>query len=306
MVQGDSEKEIREMKVDIEEYSGFCFGVENAIKLTEKALEKGEEIYCLGHIVHNEVEVSRLQKMGLKTINHDEFQRLKNSKVVIRAHGEPPETYRIAKKNNIEIIEATCPIVKSIQKKVRNHYDTTGDEVQSLIFGKREHAEVVGLLGQTEGNSILISDIEDIDKINFGRPSEIFSQTTRSREKYAEIIKEIKRRYHKAGHEPVKMLKVNNTICGQVANREPRLRQFCRKHEVIVFVSGKSSSNGRMLYEVCSGINPDTHFISNVSEINGSWFENVSSVGVCGATSTPRWLIKEVAKKIEIISGDRQ
>ncbi len=293
------------MKVEIEKYSGFCFGVENAIKLTEQALKSGEEIFCLGHIVHNEAEVKRLEDMGLKTISRDEFRKLKNSKVVIRAHGEPPETYRIAKENNIEIIEATCPIVKKIQKKVRNHYESTGNNTQSLIFGKKEHAEVIGLLGQTEGHSILITEIDELGKIDFSRPAELFSQTTRSREKFAEIILEIRNRYEKAGFEPGKMLKVNNTICSQVANREPRLREFCRRHDVIIFVSGKTSSNGRMLYEVCSDINLRAYFISDISEIDDSWFDSASSVGICGATSTPKWLIRDVAERIRKIPGKK-
>lgn len=293
------------MRVNIEKNSGFCFGVEHAIKLTEKALKSGEEVYCLGHIVHNEAEVKRLEDLGLKTINHNEFRKLKNSKAVIRAHGEPPETYKIARENNIEIIEATCPIVRRIQEKVRDHYENTGTSVQNLIYGKKEHAEVVGLLGQTEGHSIVISDLSDIDQIDFSKPAEIFSQTTRSREKYSNLIREIRKRYEKEGHEAGKMLTVNNTICGQVANREPQLRNFSRKHDVIVFVSGKSSSNGKMLYEVCLKINPHTYFVSGIDEIDDAWFDKVATVGVCGATSTPKWLINKVAEKIRMIPGKK-
>lgn len=291
------------MKVEIEENSGFCFGVEHAIRLTEEALKAGEDIYCLGHIVHNEAEVKRLEELGMKTINHDEFRKLKNSKVVIRAHGEPPETYKIARENNIEIIEATCPIVKRIQNKVREHYENAGKNVQNLIYGKSEHAEVIGLLGQTEGHSILLEEPEDIDQIDFTRPAEIFSQTTRSREKYAEMVKAIRKRYEEKGYEPSKMLRVNNTICNQVANREPELKKFCSEHDVIVFVSGKSSSNGKMLYEVCSGVNKNAHFISDPDEIKYSWFEKANTVGVCGATSTPRWLIKKIAERIKSIDA---
>jgi len=293
------------MKVEIEESSGFCFGVENAIKMTEEALKSGEEIYSLGHIVHNEVEVTRLKNLGLRTISHDEFRNLKNRKVVIRAHGEPPETYRIARENNIDIIEATCPIVKSIQKKVKDNFEKSGKDVQNLIFGKREHAEVIGLLGQTEGKSILLTGIEDIDKIDFSKPADIFSQTTKSREKYAELIKQIRLRYEKGGYRPGEMLKVNNTICGQVANREPKLKHFSRQHDVIIFVSGKKSSNGKMLYEACSGVNPSTYFISDTTEINKQWFDKVSTVGVCGATSTPKWLIKKVAEKIQMLDSKK-
>jgi 4-hydroxy-3-methylbut-2-enyl diphosphate reductase len=224
---------------------------------------------------------------------------------VIRAHGEPPGTYDIARRNNIEIIEATCPIVKRIQKKIRSHYEEMGGSVQNIIFGKKEHAEVVGLLGQTGGNSILVSDLKDIEKIDYNRPAEIFSQTTKSREKYAEIINGIRKAYEKAGHEPGMMFEINNTICGQVANREPVLKKFCSSHEVIVFVSGKRSSNGKMLFDVCSRINSEAYFISDTSEIKDSWFDGVSSVGVCGATSTPKWLIKKVAERIEM-TGERE
>jgi len=293
------------MRVDIEMNSGFCFGVEHAIKLTEEALKSGEEVYCLGQIVHNEVEVKRLEGLGLKIIDHNEFRMLRNSKVVIRAHGEPPETYKIALENNNDIIEATCPIVKRIQRKVKNHYENTGKRVQNLIYGKKEHAEVVGLIGHTEGNSIVISEMDDINQINFNKPAEIFSQTTRSREKYAKVINEIRKRYEKEGYEPDEMLRVNNTICGQVANREPQLRKFSRYHDVIIFVSGKSSSNGRMLYEVCLKINPNTYFISDTDELKDAWFDKVSSVGVCGATSTPKWLINKVAEKIKMITDKK-
>lgn len=287
------------MKVEIEQYSGFCFGVQNAIKKTEEALKSGETIYCLGHIVHNEAEVERLEKLGMVTVSRDEFQNLKNSKVVIRAHGEPPETYETARRNNLEIIEATCPIVRNIQNRVKQNFDKNGAAVQSLIFGKKEHAEVKGLMGQTAGRSILLSSQEDIHKIDYNKPAEIFSQTTRSRKKYRELIRKIREGYEAKGYDGKEMLRVHNTICGQVANREPRLKKFCREHEVIIFVSGKSSSNGKMLYGVCENVNKNAYFISDSSEIKESWFEGISTVGVCGATSTPKWLIKEVADKIE-------
>lgn len=293
------------MKVAIEKNSGFCFGVENAIKLTEEALKTGDRIYSLGHIVHNEAEVKRLEALGLITITHEEFRKLRDSKVVIRAHGEPPETYALARENNIELIEATCPIVKNIQKKIRRHHENHGQAVQSIVYGKSEHAEVIGLLGQTGGHSILISGTEDIQQIDLSKPSEIYSQTTRSRESYADIIKEIRKAYANEGHDPDKMLKVNNTICGKVANREPFLRKFCGEYDVIVFVSGKNSSNGRMLYNICLEKNDNTHFISDASEIEEEWFVNMSSAGVSGATSTPRWLIREVAERIIMITENR-
>ncbi|MDZ7737605.1 MAG: 4-hydroxy-3-methylbut-2-enyl diphosphate reductase [Bacteroidales bacterium] len=305
MVQKSIKGKDRKMKVEIEKHSGFCFGVERAIKMAEEALDAGEEIFSLGHIVHNEAEVERLERLGLVTINHDEFRKLRNKKVLIRAHGEPPETYDTARDNNIELIEATCPIVKSIQKTIKDDYNNNGEQVQNLLFGKEEHAEVIGLVGQTGGKSILLSGLENIEKVDFNRPAAIFSQTTRSRERYAQLVKALKKEYKKAGHDPDFMLQVNNTICAQVANREPRLKKFCSKYDIIIFVSGKNSSNGKMLYKVCSDVNSDSHFISDESEIDYSWFKGVSSVGVCGATSTPKWLIRKVAEKIKMADGKR-
>lgn len=291
------------MKVEIEQYSGFCFGVERAIQIAERALEAGDEIFSLGHIVHNEAEVERLERLGLKTIKQDEFRKLSNKKVLIRAHGEPPETYDIARKQNIELIEATCPIVMSIQKKIKNDFLNKKKGVQILLFGKKEHAEVKGLLGQTDGNAILLSKLEDVEKVDFKRPGVIFSQTTKSRERYAGLVEALKTEYRKAGHNPEIMLKVNNTICGQLANREPRLKEFCARHDIIIFVSGKSSSNGKTLYRVCHDINTRSYFISDESEIDFSWFSDANSVGICGATSTPRWLIRKVAGIIRTADG---
>ncbi|MFP4487751.1 MAG: 4-hydroxy-3-methylbut-2-enyl diphosphate reductase [Bacteroidales bacterium] len=303
MVQEDIKGKDRKMKVEIEQHSGFCFGVERAIKMAEEALDAGEEIFSLGHIVHNEAEVERLERRGLITIDRDEFRKLRNKKVLIRAHGEPPETYDIAADNNIELIEATCPIVRRIQKMIKDVRINYSEQHQTLLFGKKKHAEVIGLLGQTGGESILLSGLEDIEMVDFNRPAVIFSQTTKSRERYAELIKALKKEYKMAGHDPDLMLQVNNTICGQVANREPRLKKFCAEYDIIIFVSGKSSSNGKMLYQVCKGVNPDSYFISDDSEIDYSWLEGVSSVGVSGATSTPGWLIRKVADKIKM-TGD--
>lgn len=293
------------MKVEMEKHAGFCFGVERAIKMAEEALEAGEQVFSLGHIVHNEAEVKRLERLGLATIGEDEFRKLQNKKVLIRAHGEPPETYDTARKNNIELVEATCPIVRRIQKMIKDVNINYGEQFQTLLFGKKNHAEVIGLLGQTGGKSTLLSDLEDIKKVDFNRPAVIFSQTTKSRERYAELVKALKEEYKMAGHDPDLMLQVNNTICGQVANREPHLKKFCAEYDIIIFVSGKRSSNGRMLYQVCKGVNPVVYFISDDSEIDYSWFEGVSSVGVSGATSTPGWLIRKVADKIKM-TGDKR
>lgn len=291
------------MKIEIEPRSGFCFGVENAIKIAENALSQGENVYCLGSIVHNEQEVARLHNLGLVTIDHIRFAGLKNCKVLIRAHGEPPQTYELALKNNIEIIEATCPIVSRLQERIRNEWIKSGTSgAQIVLFGKESHAEVKGLLGQTGNNSILLRNVNDINNIDFSRPVVLFSQTTLSRDKYYEIISAIKSRFEENGTDSSSMLKVNNSICGQVSNREPALMKFSRMHDIIIFVSGKESSNGRMLFEVCRSVNNRSYFISSPGDIDSSWLKGVETVGISGATSTPKWLINEVSLRIKELS----
>jgi len=230
------------------------------------------------------------------------MKSLHDCKLLIRAHGEPPETYEIARKNNIVIIEATCPIVKQLQKRIKAAYASSEESGEQIVlFGKKGHAEIRGLIGQTNTNAILISATGDISKIDFSKPSIIYSQTTRSRDQYSEVVDLIRDKYREAGLDPDTMLMVNNTICGQVANREPSLREFAAKHDIIIFVSGKESSNGKMLYSVCKSVNENSYFISDVGEIMEEWFTDKESVGVCGATSTPRWLISEVSEKIKLI-----
>ena len=288
------------MKVEIEPGSGFCFGVENAIRIAEEALRAGEKIFCLGEIVHNDIEVDRLKKLGLITISHDEFAKLRDSKVLIRAHGEPPSTYETASQNNITIIEATCPIVHSLQGKVKQVLAAAREKNgQVVIFGKEDHAEVIGLLGAAGEKGILVTGLHDLDRIDFTKPVWLFSQTTKSKAEYALISGTIQQKQEsmQANHPDV-FLKVFNTICGQVSGREPKLKAFSRKNDVIIFVSGKNSSNGHMLYEVCHAENKRSYFISSPEEISPEWFSNASSVGVCGATSTPRWLIHKVAETI--------
>jgi 4-hydroxy-3-methylbut-2-en-1-yl diphosphate reductase len=284
------------MVVEIDDQSGFCFGVQNAVKIAEEALMRGEKVFSLGPIVHNDMEVERLSALGLRSVTHTEFVNLKDCKVLIRAHGEPPETYITAEKNNITIIEATCPIVKKLQSRIRETHKNTGKcQGQIVIFGKPGHAEVVGLMGQTDGEGILISGPEDIKKIDMTKPVCLFSQTTMSKSDYrmiADLIR-LKMAESNAG-DPDKLLQVHNTICGQVSNREPHLKEFAKQHDVIIFVSGKESSNGKMLYMVCSSVNPKSHFVSSVEEIKREWFEGVNTVGVCGATSTPKWLIEKI------------
>ncbi|MGB8359253.1 MAG: 4-hydroxy-3-methylbut-2-enyl diphosphate reductase [Bacteroidales bacterium] len=291
------------MKVDIEPGSGFCFGVENAVRIAEEALRAGEKIFCLGEIVHNDLEVDRLKGLGLITISHEDFARLRDCKVLIRAHGEPPSTYETARKNNITIIEATCPIVHSLQEKIRLVLESARKvDGQIVIFGKQGHAEVIGLLGAAEEKGLLVTGLDDLHKIDFTRRVWLFAQTTKNKSEYDLIIESIRRNQEKANpSHPDNFLKVYNSICGQVSGREPKLRIFARQHDVIIFVSGKNSSNGHMLYEVCLNENNRTHFISHPDEINPEWFINAGNAGICGATSTPRWLIHKVAEAIRKI-----
>lgn len=284
------------MIVEIDKQSGFCFGVQNAVAIAEKALLRGEKVFSLGPIVHNDKEVERLSALGLTSINHEEFLKLRNCKVLIRAHGEPPETYIIAQKNNITIIEATCPIVKRLQSKIKETWlKTKKGNGQVIIFGKPGHAEVVGLLGQINNEGILVSGPEDFKKIDVTRQLHIFSQTTMSVKEYQNLTDILRRKMEENGiPDPDKNLIINKTICGQVSNREPHLKAFAKKHDTIIFVSGKESSNGKMLYSVCKNINPDTHFVSSPEEIDKLWFKGKKSVGICGATSTPKWLIENI------------
>ena len=284
------------MIVETDDKSGFCFGVQNAVGIAEKALLKGEEVYSLGPIVHNEMEVNRLVKLGLTAINRERLGRLKDCNLLIRAHGEPPGTYLLAEKNNITIIDATCPIVKKLQARIKNSWLTTWDQKgQIVIYGKPGHDEVVGLLGQTNNEGILISGPEDLSKIDFTRPVLLFSQTTMSMSDYNNIAEQIRAEMVRAGiSDTENNLKVHRTICSQVSNREPHLKDFAKKHDIIIFVSGKESSNGKLLYKACKSVNPATYFVSSPDEIEKSWFEGKKTAGVCGATSTPKWLIEEI------------
>lgn len=286
------------MKITIDKKSGFCFGVVNAIKKAEDELVAEGTLYCLGDIVHNGAEVQRLNNRGMKTISRDEFYTMKNCKVLIRAHGEPPETYNYARANNIELIDATCPIVLNIQKRIRSSCDKLSEvDGQLVIFGKPGHAEVEGLNGQTGHKAIVIQSKEDIDKIDFSRPVVLYSQTTKSLAEFKEIAYIIRQRT--VENIPVE---IKDTVCRQVSNRAPHLEKFAADHEVIVFVSGKKSSNGAVLYAACKKINPRSFLVADASEIQQEWFAGVESVGVCGATSTPQWLMDEVATYIESLA----
>jgi 4-hydroxy-3-methylbut-2-enyl diphosphate reductase len=286
------------MKIEIDQQSGFCFGVEKVIKIAEDILKEEGKVYCLGEIVHNQREMERLVSLGLVTIDYETYRNMKNCKVLIRAHGEPPETYEIAKKNNIQLLDGTCPIVDRLQKKVKIGYEEMEKkDGQVVIFGKEKHAEVVGLKGQTKGKAIVISHLQELDQIDFSKPVVLYSQTTRNKKKYRELGREIQKKIN--GVTDRSELLIYNTICNQVANRELTIRKFARNHDLVLFVSGKNSSNGKMLYKVCKEENPNSRFISAESEIKKRWFDNANSVGICGATSTPEWLMRNVAEKVK-------
>ena len=285
------------IKVEIDEGSGFCFGVVTAIHKAEEELAKGETLYCLGDIVHNSREVDRLKTMGLITINREEFKQLKNAKVLLRAHGEPPETYMIARENNIEIIDATCPVVLRLQKRIRQGYLADSDEEkQIVIYGKSGHAEVLGLVGQTDGKAIVIEKAEEDKKLDLNKSIRLFSQTTKSLDEFQEIVE-----YFKQHISPEATFEYYDTICRQVANRMPKLREFAATHDLIFFVSGKKSSNGKMLFEECLKVNANSHLIDNEKEIDPSLLQNVKSIGVCGATSTPKWLMEKIYNHIRTL-----
>jgi len=290
------------MKVEIDKQSGFCFGVQNAVEIAEKSLASGEIVFSLGQIVHNDKEVERLSSMGLVSIDHSKFSTLTDSKVLIRAHGEPPETYITAAKNNITIIEATCPIVRRLQSRIRDAWTKIRDSGgQIVLFGKTGHAEVIGLLGQINNEGILITGTSDFDKINEALPVYLFSQTTMSVDEYHDLAEQLGGKMAANGIDPELNLKVHKTICGQVSNREPHLMEFALKHDVIIFVSGKESSNGKMLFSVCKSVNPLTYFVSSPEEIDPVWFDCKKSAGICGATSTPKWLIENIRDLISNI-----
>jgi 4-hydroxy-3-methylbut-2-en-1-yl diphosphate reductase len=284
------------MLVEIDKRSGFCFGVRNAVEIAEKDLLRGEKVFSLGPIVHNDKEMERLLSLGLVTINHEQFRKLQNCNVLVRAHGEPPETYVTAEENKIRIIEATCPIVKKLQSKISETWlNLKKDNGQVVIYGKPGHAEVIGLMGQTNNEGILITGPADINKIDVSRPVALFSQTTMDINEYNYIKELVYKKMKDLGVlDPGQSLQLNNTVCGQVSNRESHLKVFARNHDIIVFVSGIESSNGRMLYAACKSVNPDTHFVSSPEEIESSWFRGKSSAGICGATSTPKWLIEKI------------
>lgn len=276
--------------IEIDEKSGFCFGVTTAINKAEEELTKDNTIYCLGDIVHNDKECDRLRQMGLRTINKEDFSNLYDTKVMFRAHGEPPSSYNTAKDNNINIIDATCPVVLGLQRRIKDIYQQMPN-CQIVIFGKQGHAEVMGLVGQTEGKAIVIENLEEAKMLDMQRDIRLFSQTTQSLTDFQEIVEYIRKNISKSA-----TFEYYDTICRQVANRLPNLLSFAVKHDAILFVSGKKSSNGKNLYNACKSVNPKTYMIEGPDEINHEWFKGISSLGICGATSTPKWLMEECKK----------
>lgn len=283
------------LKIEIDEHSGFCFGVVTAIEKAEQTLETDGKLYCLGDIVHNSSEMERLNRKGLQTVTHETFATLHNAKVLLRAHGEPPATYKIAEQNNIEIIDATCPVVLQLQKRIKTDYDAAATSLSKpliLIYGKLGHAEVNGLVGQTHGEAVVIQSLQDLDNIDLDRDILLYSQTTKSLEGFSEIVSAIKSR-KKTGE-----FRYYDTICRQVANRMEHIRRFAAAHEVIIFVSGRKSSNGRVLFSECAKVTPRSYLVSAADEIEPQWISGASSIGICGATSTPRWLMNQVREHL--------
>ena len=281
------------MKVEIDRHSGFCFGVVNAIRKAEQELERGK-LYCIGDIVHNDLEVERLKKKGLETIEHEQFARLRNCRVLFRAHGEPPVSYEMARKNGIEVIDASCPVVLNLQKVIRQAYEQTREQGgQVVIYGKRGHAEVVGLVGQTNGEALVIESVADVQQIDFSRPVILFSQTTKSLDGFQLIAALLK---EKGGERVI----VHDSICRKVANRIPQLREFARRHDVVIFVSGEKSSNGKQLYETCREVNARTYLVQKAEDVALEMLLGAQTVGISGATSTPAWIMDEIKHKVEL------
>lgn len=280
------------ISIEIDNDSGFCFGVVTAIRKAEEELEKSGRLYCLGDIVHNSDEVSRLCDKGLITITHAEMSQLRNVKVLLRAHGEPPATYEMAKRNNIEIIDATCPVVLKLQQRIKQAYDSE-QHPQIVIYGKPGHAEVNGLVGQTSGAAKIVESEADLDAVDTSRTTLLYSQTTKSLAGLQQMSSALSARM-----QPGVTFRSFDTICRSVAHRVEKLREFAKNHDVIIFVAGRKSSNGHFLYEECKAVNERTHFISGVAELNEQWLSGAQNIGICGATSTPRWLMEQVRDQI--------
>lgn len=289
------------MQVTIDKNSGYCFGVEFAIKMAEDEMENSDKLYCLGDIVHNDMEVKRLREKGLVVIDRVQLQELTNCKVLIRAHGEPPETYKTAIQNNIELIDASCPVVLKLQHRVKNAFDKMERENgQIVIYGKKGHAEVIGLTGQTLEKAVVVMEDTDLEKIDYNRPVTLFSQTTKSTKGFYNLSQKIEDRIKIAKGDLTELdFNANDSICRQVSNREPQLKKFSQENDVILFVSGKKSSNGKALYQICLSENPRSYFVENETDLDSEWFQFEDKIGICGATSTPMWLMEQVKSYVE-------
>ncbi|MBL7972942.1 MAG: 4-hydroxy-3-methylbut-2-enyl diphosphate reductase [Prolixibacteraceae bacterium] len=282
------------MIVEIDQKSGFCFGVINAIGKAEETLNTEDTLYSLGHIVHNDLEVKRLQEMGLHTISHEEFFKLKNCKVLIRAHGEPPSTYEYARANNITLIDATCPVVLKLQQRVKKAAETMlPEDGQVVIFGHQGHAEVTGLVGQTNNEAIVIDDPDDLKSLDLNKPVVVFSQTTKSVTEFRKLTQNIQEKSSSGN------VVTHDTICRQVSNRVPHLEKFAARFDAVIFAGGLRSSNAQVLFDVCLRNNPRSYFVSSPDDLRPEWFSGVETVGICGATSTPQWLMEQVAETIK-------
>ena len=302
------------LKIEIDNGSGFCFGVTTAIQKAEEELAKGNTLYCLGDIVHNGMECERLRQMGLITIDHQEMIQLHNVKVLLRAHGEPPETYELARHNNIEIIDATCPVVLALQRRIKKQYESPStlnpqsstlnphpspltpqpSTPQIVIFGKKGHAEVLGLVGQTGGKAIVVESLDDVRRLDFSNDIYLYSQTTKSLDEFHHIIE-----YIQTHISPEATFKSFDTICRSVANRMPNISQFAARHDLILFVCGRKSSNGKVLFNECLRVNPNSHLIEGPEEIDPQWLKHIETIGICGATSTPKWLMEQCEEKVK-------
>lgn len=288
------------MKVTVDPSSGFCWGVVRTIEMAEEELGSTPDLSSLGPVIHNPVEIERLRARGLNTVTVDDFKGLRGKKVLIRAHGEPPSTYALARENGVTLVDATCPVVTKVQERIRKFYD---NGYQVVIFGKRDHAEVIGLVGQTEGTAIVIKSVEEADRVDPGRKTVLFSQTTMDKAHFQDIARVLREkiRQFEVGtfEESAIEFHAKDTICGQVSGRDRKLREFAAANDVMVFVAGRNSSNGKVLYEICRAANARTHFVESESELRREWFDGANTVGVSGATSTPQWLMANVKHAIE-------
>jgi 4-hydroxy-3-methylbut-2-en-1-yl diphosphate reductase len=295
------------MKVSVDNFSGFCWGVVRTIDIAEKEIAAGEKLYSLGDIIHNPVEIVRLRKKGLETISHDDLEKLRGARILIRAHGEPPETFKRAKELGITLVDATCPVVTKVQERIRKFYD---EGYQVVIFGKKEHAEVIGLVGHTNGEALVIKSLDEVGKVKMDRKTVLFSQTTMDKATFHALKDELSKRIKEfvvgSIEETAIEFHAKDTICGQVSGREKKIREFAAANDLIIFVAGKHSSNGKVLYDIVKSVNPHIYFIEDMQELHTEWFEGIETVGITGATSTPQWLMEQVKIKIEDMKENMQ